>query len=112
MSEDALWLTYFNDVARGSREQFFQYRDSPPARRVVDTAQSDRTGSLFDEADYIIELTAGIPHVPSHTNAMPKYLFPINDPIHGEITVGIDWAPNGPEQAGLDATYSLASAAR
>ena len=65
-----------------------------------------------DEADSIIELTAGIPHVLSHTNAMPKYLFPINDPIHGEITVGIDWAPTGPERAGLDATYSLASAAR
>jgi hypothetical protein len=102
MSEYALWLTYFNHVARGS----------PPARRVVDIAQSDRIGSLFDETDSIIELTAGIPHVLSHTNAMPKYLFPINDPIHGEITVGIDWAPTGPERAGLDATYSLASAAR
>jgi hypothetical protein len=73
---------------------------------------SDRIGSLFDEADSILELTAGIPHVLSYTNAMPKNLFPVNDPIHGEITVGIDWAPTGSERAGLDATYSLASAAR
>ena len=112
MSEDALRLTYFNDVARGNHEQFFQYRDRPPARQVVDTAQSDRIVSLFDEADSILELTAGIPHVLSYTNAMPKNLFPVNDPIHGEITVGIDWAPTGSERAGLDATYSLASAAR
>ena len=110
MSRDGLRLTYFNDDARANLDQFFRYRDSPLSKRFVNSTQSDRMITLFDEAESILELTSGIPQVLSHINAMPKNLFPINDPSHGDITVGIDWASIGPERAGTDATYSLTSA--